>query len=83
MKKARPRSVVVCFNMSLYHSTVRDCGGSAVLVSAEARDNTWSAAIRGAAVAVEWSDHPALKQGDRYIPSKPPPHKQKLACEVP
>ncbi|OWR55422.1 hypothetical protein KGM_205929 [Danaus plexippus plexippus] len=67
MKKARPRSVVVCFNMSLYHSTVRDCGGSAVLVSAEARDNTWSAAIRGAAVAVEWSDHPALKQGDRVL----------------
>ncbi|XP_032513817.2 uncharacterized protein LOC116767552 [Danaus plexippus] len=52
---------------STLFSTVRDCGGSAVLVSAEARDNTWSAAIRGAAVAVEWSDHPALKQGDRVL----------------
>ncbi|XP_050665235.1 uncharacterized protein LOC126965610 [Leptidea sinapis] len=49
------------------YSTVRECGGDAALVIAEARETTYSAVQRGAGVVLEWADHPALRSGDRVL----------------
>ncbi|KOB64748.1 Uncharacterized protein OBRU01_16248, partial [Operophtera brumata] len=44
---------------------VRDCGGSGILLPAEVREGTWAAAPRAGCMAVEWSNEPALRVGDR------------------
>ncbi|XP_049867121.1 uncharacterized protein LOC126367579 [Pectinophora gossypiella] len=50
------------------YSTVRECGGTATLVAAEAREGAWGAGVRAAGVLVEWpGDHPALRPGDRLV----------------
>ncbi|KAI5634476.1 hypothetical protein NE865_12809 [Phthorimaea operculella] len=51
------------------YSTVRDCGGNATLVVAEAREGSWGAGVRnGVGATVEWpGDHPALRAGDRLV----------------
>ncbi|RVE43331.1 hypothetical protein evm_012035 [Chilo suppressalis] len=50
------------------YSTVRECGGSATLVAAEAREGTWSPAARSSGVCVEWpGDNVALRPGDRLV----------------
>lgn len=50
-----------------FPSTVRDSGGSATVVAAEACEGTWGASPRGCGAALEWTHHPALKPGDRYL----------------
>ncbi|XP_041977605.1 uncharacterized protein LOC121731958 [Aricia agestis] len=49
------------------YSTVRDCGGSALVVAAEARDGGWSTSARGNTMLVDWADNPHIKAGDRII----------------
>ncbi|XP_052752243.1 uncharacterized protein LOC113510062 [Galleria mellonella] len=50
------------------HSTVRECGGTATLVAAEAREGTWGAAPRGSGIAIEWAgDNAGLRAGDRLL----------------
>ncbi|XP_039747199.1 uncharacterized protein LOC120624616 [Pararge aegeria] len=50
------------------YSTVREIGGNAVVVATEARENVWSAASRaGSGVTVDWTEHPAMKPGDRIL----------------
>ncbi|XP_028158290.1 uncharacterized protein LOC114351321 isoform X2 [Ostrinia furnacalis] len=50
------------------YSTVRDCGGSASLVAAEAREGSWGAAPRGPGFSVDWpGDNTAMRAGDRLI----------------
>ncbi|XP_069365598.1 uncharacterized protein sprt [Maniola hyperantus] len=49
------------------YSTVRECGGNAVVMAAEARESVWSAACRGSGVTIDWTEHPAMKPGDRIL----------------
>ncbi|XP_038215436.1 uncharacterized protein LOC119834951 isoform X2 [Zerene cesonia] len=49
------------------HSTVRECGGTGTIVCTEAREGSWGASPRGSGVTLEWTNHPALKPGDRLI----------------
>ncbi|XP_047504558.1 uncharacterized protein LOC125049377 [Pieris napi] len=53
-------------NQTLY-STVRELGGNATLLAAEAREGSWGASSRGTGVILEWANHPALKAGDRLL----------------
>ncbi|KAL0841681.1 hypothetical protein ABMA28_013955 [Loxostege sticticalis] len=48
--------------------TVRESGGSASLVAAEAREGSWGAAPRGPGFSVDWpGDNTALRAGDRLV----------------
>ncbi|CAH0718688.1 unnamed protein product, partial [Brenthis ino] len=49
------------------YSALRECGGSALVVSADVREGAWNAVIRGAGAVVEWSENPAVKSGDRIL----------------
>ncbi|XP_053625741.1 uncharacterized protein sprt [Plodia interpunctella] len=50
------------------YSTVRECGGNAILVVAEVREGSWGAAPRGAGLVIDWpGDNVALKTGDRLL----------------
>ncbi|KAG6461047.1 hypothetical protein O3G_MSEX012392 [Manduca sexta] len=54
--------------MYFFYSTVRECGGSAMLVATEAREGTWGAVPRGAGMTVEWTgDNPAIRSCDRLV----------------
>lgn len=47
---------------------VREYGGSAALMAAEAREGTWGAASRHNHLVIEWpGDNTALRAGDRYV----------------
>ncbi|XP_063359830.1 uncharacterized protein LOC134649049 [Cydia amplana] len=50
-----------------YYSTLRECGGSALLVAAEARDGAWGAAPRGTGLCIDWSRDNTLRVGDRLV----------------
>ncbi|CAG9783456.1 unnamed protein product [Diatraea saccharalis] len=50
------------------YSTVRECGGTATLVAAEAREGSWGPAARGTGVCVDWTaDNTPLRSGDRLV----------------
>lgn len=54
--------------MNVCCSTVREYGGSAALVAAEAREGTWGAAPRHNHLAIEWpGDNTTLRAGDRSL----------------
>ncbi|CAG5011138.1 unnamed protein product [Parnassius apollo] len=55
------------FTTTLY-SLVRDCGGTATVLSTEASASSWSAAQRAAGATVHWAaEHCVLRQGDRLL----------------
>lgn len=57
-------------NLLVFCSTVRECGGSATLVAAEAREGSWGTAPRGPGpgFTVEWpGDNATLRAGDRSV----------------
>ncbi|XP_059050409.1 uncharacterized protein LOC131845372 [Achroia grisella] len=54
--------------ISYHDSTVRECGGTATLLSVEVREGTWGAVPRGSGVVVEWAgDNAPLRAGDRLV----------------
>ncbi|CAH2074761.1 unnamed protein product, partial [Iphiclides podalirius] len=55
------------FHATLY-SLVRECGGTATVLSTEVSSGSWNAVQRAAGVSVHWAaEHSPLRQGDRIL----------------
>ncbi|CAG9095379.1 unnamed protein product [Plutella xylostella] len=66
LQQLMQRAAAAAHSDSLYDA-VRELGGCAALVSAEAREGAWGAALRGGAAHVDWSRENCLRAGDRLV----------------